>query len=220
MADYFVVQSYTYLYFVRHLRGLLDILNIKATGDNISSVDCAENKEFQKLIALSRWHAVDYYLLYYFQQYPHLISADQQQQLREKMTRRSITSLRQLSELITLCQSINNRDLQYAIIKGPHLARMLYGNESVKISADLDILMVNSHDLEDFHRALYDLGYVCYEKKILSRIWKKKLYIAAKRELHYFNSTARCAVDLHVGKYHYYAVSLQKFFFRSSIPAF
>jgi hypothetical protein len=75
---------------------------------------------------------------------------------------------------------------------------MLYGNSAVKVSVDLDILMVNPEDLFDFHAVFINAGYGCHEQKLLTGSWKQKLYITAKREVHYFNPVAKCAVDLHV----------------------
>jgi hypothetical protein len=137
-------------------------------------------------------------LLLYFQQYSHLILPDQQSYLKEKLTHQAVRSLGKLSELISICSKCNEKGLQYAIIKGPHLARMLYGNSAVKVSVDLDILMVNQKDLLDFHNVFIEAGYRCHEQRFLTGSWKQKLFIAAKMELHYSNPMARCTVDLHV----------------------
>jgi hypothetical protein len=198
MADSSDIKSFISSHFNPHLKALLNILNLEAIRANATLTDYKDNNEFQKLVALSRWHTTDFYLFNYFQRFPHLISAEQQQQFRDKMTQKAVKSLRQLSELITICKSFNSRNLLYSVIKGPHLARMLYGNEAVKVSVDLDLLMVNPGDLADFHRALSDLGYTCFEQKILKGIWKQRLFISAKREVHFYNRTAGYAVDLHV----------------------
>lgn len=179
-------------------KALLHIINDSTIENGNSYPVLSDTVEFMAINRLSRKHAMDYYLQKYFQQNPHFLSQDQLQQLRERLTRQAVRSLNQLNELILICKSLNNKNIPYTIIKGPHLARMLYGNESVKVSADLDILMANPNDLSDFHRILVDLDYACSIKNLLAGSWKQKLYIAAKREVHYFNPSARCTVDLHV----------------------
>jgi len=176
-------------------------LNIlSASKDEFSKLDTdsVNVNEFSKLSTLSRRHSSDYYLFLFFQQFPHLISQEQMNQIRERITRQAVRSLNQLNVLILICSSLNNNNIKYTIIKGPHLARTLYGNESTKVSVDLDIMMVNPNDLSDFNRILADLDFACTEKKLLTGSWKQKLYIAAKREVHYFSRIAGCAVDLHV----------------------
>jgi hypothetical protein len=181
-----------------YLKALLDILGKGATGRNELVVSNHDVHEFRKLVLLSDRHATDYYLFLYFQKYSHLILPDQLSCLRDKITRQAIRSLGQLGELISICQHFNNRGLKYTIIKGPHLARMLYGNSAVKVSVDLDILMVNPENLFDFHSVFINAGYSCYEQKLLTGSWKQKLYISAKREVHYFKRKSGCTIDLHV----------------------
>src|SRR4030042_2886074 len=115
MADSFDVKIFLDSHFNTQLKALIDLLNLKVEENNRPVKDYLGNNEFQKLVALSRLHKTDFYLFNYFQQFPHLISADQQQQFREKMTRQAVKSLRQLSELIIICKSFNSRDLLYAV---------------------------------------------------------------------------------------------------------
>ena len=177
---------------------LLRILDANITLTESPITENGGINEFNRLILLSARHKTDYYLFSYFQRNPNLISTVHLNQLRERMTRQAVRSLQQLNELISICRNFNKAELPYAIIKGPHLARMLYGTSAVKVSVDLDILMVNPEDLFGFHAVFIHAGYTCYEQKLLNSAWKRMLYVSAKREVHYFNRIAGCAVDLHV----------------------
>jgi hypothetical protein len=198
MADFQQFKRQIDSYFNPLLKALLHLLNAEKSGNVQPILSPLVNDEFSKLAALSARHKTEYYLFVYFQQFPHLIPSEQLQQLRERITSQAVRSLRQLHELIALCKSLHQKGLSYAIIKGPHLARMLYGNEAVKVSVDLDILMVNPEDLPDFHAVIVHAGYACTQQKLLTGNWKQRLFISAKREVHYYNHMARCAVDLHV----------------------
>ena len=181
-----------------HIKTLLRILNAYAIRNDTPVAGSFTIEEFSQLSLLSAKHKTNYHLFTYFLQYQHLISPEQLLQLRDKMTRQAKRSLRQLNELLSLCSSLNNRGIRYAIIKGPHMARMLYGKEAVKVSVDLDILMVDPDDLPAFHEVFITAGYTCFEQRLLTSTWKQRLFVSAKREVHYFNRNTRCAIDLHV----------------------
>jgi hypothetical protein len=198
MADLPGLKKHIENYLAPPLKKLLNILEAKTSAVHNPSVSANDREEYTTLAALSARHKTDFYLFSYYQQNPHLVPADHVLLLRERMTRQAIRSLQQLNELISICKNFNTAELPYAIIKGPHLARMLYGTSAVKVSVDLDILMVHPEDLFGFHNVFLHAGYTCYEQKLLKSAWKQKLYIAAKRELHYFNRIAGYAVDLHV----------------------
>ena len=198
MADSQELKQNDYAYLPSKLRVLLNILNAEKSGNIKPVLTAVDKDEFEQLAALSSRHKTDYYLFTYFQQFSNLVSSEQLQQLRERMTQQAVKSLQQLSELILLCKNFNQKGIHYAVIKGPHLARMLYGNAAVKVSVDLDFLMVNPGDLPHFHKVFSDAGYSCTVQKLITGNWKQRLFIAAKREVPYYNPVARCAVDLHV----------------------
>ncbi|MBN1413642.1 MAG: nucleotidyltransferase family protein [Bacteroidales bacterium] len=198
MADFQELKKQKDDYFALHYRVLLHMLNLEIQGRNEPVLSFLNQDEFEKLAALSGRHKTDYYLFTYFQQFPHIVPSEQLQQLKNRMTRQAMRSLVQMNELKSLCKSLNQKGISYAVIKGPHLARMLYGNAAVKVSVDLDVLMVNPDDLACFHEVLTAIGYACVEQHLMNDTWKKRLYISAKRELHYFNRMAGCTVDLHV----------------------
>jgi hypothetical protein len=198
MADFAWLKENTYAYLPSQLRELLFILNAEKFDSIKPGLTAVDKVEFEQLAALSARHKTEYYLFAYFQQFPNLILSEQLQQLREKMTQQAVKSLRQLSELITICKNFNQKGIRYAIIKGPHLARMLYGSAAVKVSVDLDILMVKPEDLPAFHAMLINASYICVEQQLLTGTWKQRLFISAKREVHYYNRMTGCAVDLHV----------------------
>lgn len=197
MADISIIKQLTRELFDSQLLVLLNILNA-VVNQTVSPLVPLNDNYFTRLLALSCKNRTNFYLFMYFQRHKHLVLTISLQQIHERMTRQAARSLRQLNELILICTKFNNLNLQYAIIKGPHLARMLYGNSAVKVSVDLDILMVNPEDLFSFHAVFINAGYNCHEQKLLTVSWKRNLYISAKRELHFFNPIVKCAVDLHV----------------------
>lgn len=198
MADFQKFKQYIDGLFTPQLKVLLQMLKDELPGDFETKISSVDKDEYAKLTVLSSRHKTDYYLLIYFQRAPSLISPELLDPLREKMTRQAVRSLGQLNELIALCKGLNLKGIRYAVIKGPHLARMLYGNAAVKVSVDLDIMMVDPDDLHAFHEVFVEAGYSCIEQKLLTGTWKQRMFISAKREVHYFNSKAGCAVDLHV----------------------
>jgi len=198
MDDFYAPKQLIDHYFHSQLKVLLNILNAEKSEKVTPALTAIDKDEYKQLFSISFRHKTDYYLFTYFQQYPNLIPSEQLQQIREKMTQQAVKSLRQLSELISLCKVLNKKGIQYVIIKGPHLARRLYGNAAVKVSVDLDILMVKPDDLPAFHVALTSAGYACVEQKLMTGTWKQRLFVSAKREVHYYNRVAGCAIDLHV----------------------
>ena len=198
MADFPDLKKHVDINLPSQLKRLLSILNAFSTEIRNSYTSIIDREEYATLGALSARHKTEFYLFSYYQQNPDLVPADHLLLLRKRMTRQAVKSLQQLNELISICKNFNKAELQYAIIKGPHLARMLYGNSAVKVSVDLDILMVNPQDLFGFHAVFINAGYNCHEQKLLTVSWKRNLYISAKRELHFFNPIVKCAVDLHV----------------------
>ena len=185
-------------YFPVPLKDLLNIVNSVTSGSVETAIMTVDKEEYNMLVALSARHKTDYYLFSYFQQNPSPALVEEQNRLREKITRQAVKSLNQLNELISLCKRLNEEGLYYAVIKGPHLARMLYGKEAVKVSVDLDIMMVNRNDLRAFHEVFLGAGYACAEQRLMTGTWKQRLFVSAKREVHYFNRKAQCAIDLHV----------------------
>jgi hypothetical protein len=181
-----------------HIKVLLDILNANISGYNRPPANAEYINEFSTLIALSGKHGTDTYVYLFFQQNPHLISPAQLCLTREMIKRQAVKSLRQLHELISICSNFDKRSVKYSVIKGPHLTRLLNGKKTVKVSADLDILMVNPGDLMDFHRVLTGMGYHCAEPEIMAGKWWKRLFFMGKREAHYYCQASECSVDLHV----------------------
>jgi hypothetical protein len=180
-----------------YLRYLLNILK-EDLANNGPSDGSTAGLDFSEIITLSGRHGIIYFLYSYLQKRPNLLLPGQVSLLRERLTRKSIRSLRQLQELVTICEDFNERGLKYAIVKGPHLARMLYGNEAVKVSADLDILMVHQSDLPTFHSVLTKLGYSCPVPLSEPLSWKQRLFLTAKREVNYFSADRKGVVDLHI----------------------
>lgn len=198
MADLQGLKKYVDLFFPAPLRDLLNIVKEAIRGGDETVIRIVTKNDFNRLAALSDRHKTEYSLFHYFQQHPSPALAEELKELREKITQQAVKSLRQLNELISLCRLFNKKGLRYAVIKGPHLARMLYGKEAVKVSVDLDIMLVNPVDLEAFHKSFPEAGYGCTQQHLMTGNWKQRLFVSAKREVHYFSRKAGCAVDLHV----------------------
>jgi len=84
------------------------------------------------------------------------------------------------------------------VLKGPQLAHMVHGREALKESVDLDILLVRDTDLEQSHQLLIRAGYAQSNLNIHKGKISRKIFLIAKREVHYFNPRNQSHIDLHV----------------------
>jgi len=86
----------------------------------------------------------------------------------------------------------------FATIKGPQLSRKLYGRQALKESVDLDILLTNSDDLLRVHEIFKRSGYAHSNLNDYQGRLRRRLFLIAKREVHYFDRETRCNIDLHI----------------------
>jgi hypothetical protein len=75
---------------------------------------------------------------------------------------------------------------------------MVYGRQALKESLDLDIMLVKGDELAKVHDMLAGLGYNRSNMNDYPRGLPRKMFLIAKREVHYFNREIRCAIDLHI----------------------
>jgi hypothetical protein len=153
--------------------------------------------DYSATIDLSWRHKTDYYLYVWFQTMETVIPLPIAQKLKDRINRHTARGLLRLKELLQLCRQFNVQELKYVVIKGPHLAQMLYGKMAVKVSVDLDFLMASQNDIDVFHESLLKMGFYCVEWGINKRSWRRNIILMARREIHYIKAGEGFAVDLH-----------------------
>ncbi|THF73673.1 nucleotidyltransferase domain-containing protein [Cohnella fermenti] len=110
-----------------------------------------------------------------------LIPADVRQAIDRECGVNALRMLRLSGETIRLCRELESRGVRSLVLKGPALARHLYGDVSRRTSKDLDLLIPVS-ELEKAGQALRELGYVA-ERDIPKGLgdWKWKIHHIAFR---------------------------------------
>ena len=151
-----------------------------------------------RLIQLAEMHRVVYQLLIFARQHNDIFTGEQIIQLENRCRQGALRSLTQLHELKRIAGVLNEKDIGYVCIKGPQLSRMIYGREALKESVDLDILLERAEDLMKVHTILSGLGYTHSNLNQYKGKYARKIFLIAKREVHFFNRETRCAIDLHV----------------------
>jgi len=119
-------------------------------------------------------------------------------QLEKESLKIALRALNQLQELKRIAATFQEKNLPFVAIKGPQLSRMIYGREALKESVDLDLMLVNGNDLTVVHALLSESGYTRSNLNDYSGPIRQKLFLIAKREVSYYNSSKRIAIDLHI----------------------
>lgn len=121
-----------------------------------------------------------------------LIPADVQQALEPAYRSNIFQMLRLSAETEKVCRALADRQVRPIVLKGPLLAKELYGDISLRTSKDLDIL-IPIGDVEKAEQILADLGYVS-DKNVprVFRDWKWKVH-----HLSYFHPQSRIQVEIH-----------------------
>src|SRR5512133_76587 len=151
-----------------------------------------------RLIQLAFRHKTVYQLLVFAQHHPEYFTREQLEKLETRSRKIAMQSLTQLHELKKIADLFNTTGTGYVCIKGPQLSRMIYGREALKESVDLDIMLTNAVDLDIVHEMLFNLGYDKSNLNDYPGKWRRKIFLIAKREIHFFNKQNRCAIDLHI----------------------
>lgn len=175
------------------IRLLLSI--VKGNGDKEIPVP---GVDVLRLIRLSYRHKVAYQVYMFAQKHPDIFTKEQITNLNEKNLKVARQSLIQLQELKNISTVLAENNVPFACIKGPQLSRMLYGPEALKESVDLDIMLTESTHLRKVDGLLKQLGYSRSNIDDYPGKFRRKIFLIAKREVHYFNRSNRCAVDLHI----------------------
>jgi hypothetical protein len=154
--------------------------------------------DVNRLIRLAEMHRVTYQLFVFAQGHPGILESSQVEMLAGRCRQNALHSLGQLQELIRLTGSFQQAGIPVVVLKGPQLARMVYGREALKESLDLDILLVQGADLEKAHVLLAGAGYTQSNLNAHRGKLSRKIFLIAKREVHYFNPSNKMHIDLHV----------------------
>ncbi len=150
------------------------------------------------VILLADMHRISYPLLLYAQNHPGMFTHQQIERLGIRCRKNAMQSLVQLHELIRVTGCFDKAGISVVVIKGPQLARMIYGREASKESVDLDLMLVHESTLEQAHVLLAELGYTQSNLNAYPGKTSRKIFLIAKREVHYFNPEKRCHIDLHI----------------------
>ena len=143
-------------------------------------------------------HGVTYPLYVYAQGHPGIVTPSQLERLADRCRKNAIRSLDQLHELIRTAGDFQQAGIPVVVLKGPQLARMVYSREALKESVDLDILLVKDSDLEKAHLLLTGAGYSQSNLNAHPGKLSRKIFLIAKREVHYFNPRNKSHIDLHI----------------------
>jgi hypothetical protein len=177
----------------RELKILLNIL--KGRGDQRLPDDRFDE---EKLIRLAEMHRVTYQLYVFAQDHPGILTPAQVELLSDRCRRNALRSLDQLQELIRIAGDLQQTGIPVVVFKGPQLARMVHSREALKESVDLDILLVHAVDLEQAHNLLTGSGYTQSNLNVHRGKLSRKIFLIAKREVHYFNPRNKSHIDLHL----------------------
>jgi len=114
------------------------------------------------------------------------------QVLQQEYVRNTIRMLQMAGEMSRLCDEFAARSIRVIMLKGPVLGALLYGDMSLRISKDIDML-VSADDLERAEHALLELGYELYrEVPRIFNDWKWKTH-----HLAYVHAHSGIQVELH-----------------------
>jgi hypothetical protein len=176
----------------REISLLLQILNAPSfkISDPVSDTG--------KLLRYARIHRVNYQLLQFARNNPGVLDSDQFQSLDALCRKNALKSLDQLNELLRLSDLLSSGNIPFVVIKGPQLARMVYGREALKESLDLDILLENGDDLDRVYDLFRNEGYTRSNLNAHRKGIKRKIFRIAKREVHFFNPANKIHLDLHI----------------------
>ncbi|NBD26352.1 nucleotidyltransferase domain-containing protein [Paenibacillus glycinis] len=115
------------------------------------------NIDWNQFVKLARHHRV-YPKLYADQKAGELIPADVLQVLQSDFMQNMFQMLRLSGEMERVCKSLRESGIPPLVLKGPVLAKDLYGDLSLRTSKDLDIL-IPTGEVEHAEKLLLALGY-------------------------------------------------------------
>ena len=151
----------------------------------------------EKLMRLAEMHRVTHQLYVFAQDHTGILNSSRVEMLSDRCRKNALHSLEQLQELIRITGEFQQAGIPVVVLKGPQLARMVYGREALKESLDLDLLLVHGTDLEKAHLLLTGSGYTRSNLNAHRGKLSRKIFLIAKREVYYFNPGNKSHIDLH-----------------------
>ncbi len=171
---------------------------IRILRGDTNGQDLTVARDADRLIRLAVIHKVVYQLLLFAQQHPEFFTQVQIAHLENHCRQAALRSLMQLHELRRIAMALQENRLDFVVIKGPQLSRMLYGREALKESVDLDIMLACPVDFDRAHAVVNGLGYTWSNLNVFTSRFTQRLFIHAKREVAFASPVTRNSIDLHV----------------------
>ncbi len=168
---------------------MLALLKTDATRQQ-SDKPSLPNIDWNQFAKLVRHHRV-YPQLYAGWKDSELIPADVLQALQDDFNKNLFRMLRLSGEMERVCAALHERGIPSLMLKGPVLAKELYGDLSLRTSKDLDIL-VPAEDVEKAEQTLTDLGYAGESSFRRVFNWKWKFH-----HVSYTHPQSRIQVEIH-----------------------
>ncbi|CAM4281086.1 nucleotidyltransferase domain-containing protein [Paenibacillus tarimensis] len=114
------------------------------------------------------------------------------QALHALYTRNTFQMLHLSAEMTKVCGRMSSQGIRMLVLKGPALAKHLYGDISLRTSKDLDVLVAPA-DVTAAAQQLVQMGYTtdyaCHE---LFHLWKRKTH-----HISYYHPVHRTMVEVH-----------------------
>ena len=147
--------------------------------------------DWNQFAELAMHHRV-YPQLYAQAEIRELIPADVRQALEQAYRRNVLQMLALSAEMESVCRALAERGVRPLVLKGPVLAKALYGDLSLRTSKDLDIL-IPIEDVEKAEETVAALGYaVDHKVPRVFKDWKWKVH-----HMSFVHPRKRIQVEIH-----------------------
>jgi hypothetical protein len=129
-------------------------------------------EEWQRIAALAQLHAVAPVLYHHIKHLGVAIPADVEEELRQESLKNSVRNLRLYRDLGKVLQILRENNIPVIVLKGAYLAERMYANRSLRIMADVDLL-VRKSDLLRVKLALIGMGCTAEDDEIVTGLENK-----------------------------------------------
>jgi hypothetical protein len=181
--------------FPKELKSLISLVGMNNDPEAPDQIKryLADDMDWKLFVQLARHHRV-YPTVYtkLSDTGKELIPADVLQALQYEYSRNTFQMLHITAEMEKICRRFGEHHIRTLMLKGPVLAKALYGDISLRTSKDLDIL-IPVDDVDKAEEILFASGYVSTDNRprILND-WKTK-----KHHISYFNSQTGVQIEVH-----------------------
>ena len=176
-----------------HLSPELDIVLALLKGEPVNSLEGVHHASLIECIERHRLFPVAESLL-------DLMDDSGRAELKQGMQNWFIKSLHLASVLAEIFAEFSNAEIEALGLKGPVLAKSLYGKVDGRSFSDLDIL-VRPRDIWRSVEALGKLGFSVYYPNADLSEEQWKYYFTYKKEIGLTHRTQRTSIELHTGIY-------------------